>query len=84
MVPTQSDYYTIPFRVNLMRINGVKLKKLWTEFPWAQVKPEKKAEDRLILSSTPFFICTTKYGSYALGKEMLTVSKLNLNWFLWF
>ena len=81
MAPTHSDYYTLPFRVNLMCINGVKLKKLWIEFPWAQVKPRKKGEDRLILPSTTF-ICTTKDVSYALGKEMLTISKLNLNWFL--
>lgn len=84
MAPIHSDYYTLPFRVNLMRINGVKLKKLWIEFPWAQVKPRKKGEDRLILPSTSFFICTTKDVSYALGKVMLTISKLNLNGFLWF
>ena len=84
MVPTHSNYYILPFKVNLMRINGVKLMKLWIEFPWAQVKPRKKGEDRLILPFTPFFICSTKDVSSALGKEMLSVSKLNLNWFLWF
>lgn len=84
MAPTHSDYYTVPFKVNLMRTNGVKLMKLWIESPWAQVKPRRKGEDRLILPSTPFFICPTKDVSSALGKEMLSVSKLNLNWFLWF
>lgn len=41
IAPTHSDYYSIPFRVSLMCINGVKLIKLQIEFPWAQVKPRK-------------------------------------------
>lgn len=78
MVPTHSDYYSIPFKVNLMCINGMKLMKLRTEFPRAQVEPRKKGEDWLILHPTLFFIYTTKDVISAIGKEMLTVNKLNL------
>ena len=41
IAPTHSDYYSMAFKVSLMCINGVKLMKLQTEFPWAQVKPRK-------------------------------------------
>jgi hypothetical protein len=84
MVSTHPDYYFLLFKVHLMCINGIKLIKQWIEFLWAQVKTRKKGEDCLVLPSTPFFIYTTKYVSSAPEKEMLTVSKLSLNWFLWF
>jgi hypothetical protein len=37
IAPTHSDHYSVPFKVSLMCINGVKLMKLQIGFPWAQV-----------------------------------------------
>lgn len=39
IAPTHSDYYSMAFKVSLMCINGVKLRKLQIEFLWAQVEP---------------------------------------------